>query len=339
MNAILRYGFATLAFVGLMTGPVLATAAPAQTPATLFVEDSAKFFSESAKEKAKSIIASAMGAGNRQVHLETYEALSTEERASYDKKDSDKKKFWEEWGKTKARGDRGILIAICKSPGGIEVLVDSQFRDHGFSADKRAKLMTIFMDALPKAAKVAKDKTDKSEKEAMDIRDAALISAAEFLKADMPTTLLTPAKDKNANKEQTKADGGGSNLQKYLCIGICVLLGGWLIMGLIRAFSGGGGGGSGGPGGGGGGGGFMSGMMGGLFGAMAGMWLYNNVFGGGMSSAMGDSGSNMSDGGGTESGGAGDFSGDAGSGGDFGGDSGGGGDYGGGGGDYGGGDF
>ena len=66
----------------------------------------------------------------------------------------------------------------------------------------------------------------------------------------------------------------------WICLGLCVLLGVWLVIGIIRAFTGGGGGGGGYGGGGGGGGGFGSSLMGGLFGAMAGMWLYNSMFGG-----------------------------------------------------------
>src|SRR5262249_11726551 len=82
----------------------------------------------------------------------------------------------------------------------------------------------------------------------------------------------------------------------WICIGLCVLLGIWLIVGLFRAITGAGRGYAGGPGYGGGGpgyaggpgyggggfggGGFFSGLLGGLFGAVAGNWLYNNVFGG-----------------------------------------------------------
>ena len=69
-----------------------------------------------------------------------------------------------------------------------------------------------------------------------------------------------------------------SDLGAWLCIGVVVLLGIWLVFALVRAFTGGGGGGGGGGyggGGGGGGGGFFPALMGGLFGAAAGMWLYD----------------------------------------------------------------
>jgi uncharacterized protein len=143
---------------------------------------------------------------------------------------------------------------------------------------------------------------------------------------------------------------------------VVVGLGAWLVIGLIRAvFRGGGSPGGMAPGmgggygyGGSGGGGFLSSLMGGLFGAAAGMWMYDRFFGHDASaSSWTDPGrDNTSDGFQGQdtsfSGSGGDFGDNSGndsgnsSGGDFGGgssgDSGGWGDSGGGGGDFGGGD-
>src|SRR5205807_8678908 len=75
----------------------------------------------------------------------------------------------------------------------------------------------------------------------------------------------------------------------WICLGIVVLLAIWLVVALIRAFTGSGsggyGGGGGGYGGGGGGGGFFPALMGGLFGAAAGMWMYDRFFSGHASAA------------------------------------------------------
>jgi uncharacterized protein len=134
----------------------------------------------------------------------------------------------------------------------------------------------------------------------------------------------------------------------WIVLAAIVFLGFWLVMTIFRAIGrglgGGGPAGPGGPGGygyGGGGRGFFSSMLGGIFGAAAGTWLYDSFRGGGHSNAWGDSqnpnsfGSNDAAPPGDEPG-AGDFSGDpGGGGGDFGGDSGGGDS----GGDSGGGDF
>jgi uncharacterized protein len=240
-------------------------------------------------------------------------------------------RFWADFTQSDAKGDRakGIYILICRSPGHIHILADKALRDRGFDNAKESRVREILFASF-------KDAKDKSDTEQTSIRDKGLLDAISYLRSEVP--VATTAKNADAKKES-------SGIWGYVCIGLAVLLGIWLIFGLIRAFSGGGGGGGGGPGGGGGGGGgFMTGLLGGLFGAMAGMWLYNNLLGGHTdSSAWGGDNSLGDSGGSAGESGTGDFSGDSGSGGDYdggsggGGDWGGGGDTGGGGGDWGGG--
>src|SRR5207248_4029772 len=113
----------------------------------------------------------------------------------------------------------------------------------------------------------------------------------------------------------------------WVCHAVVGLLVVWLIIGIIRGVSnrgapgygyGGGGGGYG--GGGGGGGGFCSSLLGGMFGAAAGMWMYSHFFGGSTPTAHGgDSGAGAAGGGAA----GGDYGNDAGNVGDVGG-----GDYG-----------
>ena len=64
----------------------------------------------------------------------------------------------------------------------------------------------------------------------------------------------TTTQERHANNEAP----GGMSIGGWICLGLCVLLGVWLVIGLIRAFTGGGGGYGGGGYGGGGGGGFGS---------------------------------------------------------------------------------
>ena len=178
--------------------------------------------------------------------------------------------------------------------------------------------------------------------EALATRDAALLSLTDFVVDQLKDTSIPDAGKSGAAAK--KAGGGGLSILQWVLIiggGLLVM---WLVIGLIRALTGGGGGGGGGGpgGGGGGGGGFGTSLLGGMFGAMAGMYLYNSMFGGGMSSASAADGTSAADGGGGDTG-EGNFDGGAeggGGGGDWG-DSGGGdgagGDWGGGGGDFGGG--
>jgi uncharacterized membrane protein YgcG len=124
--------------------------------------------------------------------------------------------------------------------------------------------------------------------------NAGLEALVATVKQSMPTT--TPA----AGKAPVEADN--NMMGTLLGIG-AIVIGVWFLMALFRAMSGGTGGG------------FMSSLLGGLFGAAAGMMLYNALF----------SGHNTWSGGGDADSGGYDGSG--------------GGDWGGGGGDFGGGDF
>jgi hypothetical protein len=297
MRLFSRCGIAVLASIAWLSAPESALASARETPAQLIIEDNAKLFSEDAKQQAKNTVSGAMGIGNRQVHIETYEALSAEERKQFE---AAKETFWGDWAKTKAQGNRGIEILICKEPKHVHVLADKTMREHGFSPEKDAALKNVIVSHF---------KTGDF--------NGGLRAAAEYVKAEMPKDIAAKSKNDQNNK-------GGTSVGTWICLGVCILLGIWLVIGLIRAFSGGGGGM-----GGAGGGGFFTSLLGGLFGAMAGMWLYNSFFGGHDSSAWGGDGGGGDYGGGDDAG-AGDY-GDSGTGGDWGGDAGGGGDFGGGG--------
>jgi uncharacterized protein len=168
--------------------------------------------------------------------------------------------------------------------------------------------------------------------------DQALIHLTGFVIDQLKDT-SAPATTGAGNGRQAVNDranaGGGTSVGSYICLGLCVLLGVWLVIGLVRAFTGGGGGYGPGGYGGGGGGGFFPSLIGGMFGAAAGMWLYDSFFRDHSSAAASDAGGGY---GGNDGTGDGDFDrGSEGGAGDFGNDADGGGDYGGG--DYGGGDF
>lgn len=252
------------------------------------------------------------------------------------------RKFWVDFTQREAKDERakGVFILVCRHPGRVEMIADKVMRDNGFDKSKEDGIRDILLASF-------KDAAGKPDAEATAIRDKGLLEASRVLHNEVPVTTDTKAAHVMPKNEESK----GSGIMGYVCIGLAVLVGLWLVFGLIRAFTGGGGGGGGMGGGGmggGGGGGFMTGLLGGLFGSMAGMWLYNNMMGGGMSSAFGNSGADSSGGDSGNTGdeaGTGDFSGDSGSGGDFDGDSGGtggdsgGGDWGGGGDTGGGGDW
>ncbi len=236
----------------------------------------------------------------------------------------------------------GVYVLICLDPGHVEVVADREMRDKGFQATKERQLATEVAKGLRGAG------NEKTADEKIAAQDKALLNAVQYLRTNLPSANADVKKQtrqpttRDDGKSAQGPDRSGGGWLKWICIGVAVLAGIWVIFAIIRAFSGGGTGtaGPGGGGFGGGGGGFMSSMLGGLFGAAAGMWVYDQFFGG--RSHSGDyygGNTNYGDQGGVTDEGAGDFSGDPGAGADFDGDSGGGADFGdAGGGDFGGGD-
>jgi uncharacterized protein len=254
--------------------------------------------------------------------------------------------FFGKWARDMAqsRGEKGVFTLAYVAPERFFVVtVADEVVDvnRGFGNGKAKSLDNKIKLAFEEALK-------KPAEEAKALRDRGLLSGADYLAAQLKNTTVPDGKKTGEVRNNAAGGGGGrSSLSWVLIIGGGLLVM-WLVIGLIRALTGGGGGGGGGGhGGGGGGGGFGSSLMGGMFGAMAGMYLYNSMFGGGMSSAAasdGDYGGGDTGGGGADDGnfdngaeggaGGGDWgdSGGDGAGGDWGGgDGGGGGDFGGGG--------
>jgi uncharacterized protein len=329
--------FAMLSFVVFGLTAPLAMASKAAGEAThagqLKVDDQGATFTTDGIKTAKSAFEAVKFQAETHMTIVTWGKVPEKKVSEYEKAKGDRTtlmRFFRDQAKelAKQRNAKGIFVLISRE-GSAVVAIDDRQTDvqRGFTDSKLERLQELFTEAFKSAA----GKPDKNGPEALQLRDKALLDAVNYVAEELKNTTVPDA----AVKNDAVGKVGGMGIGGWICIGISVLLGVWLIVGLIRMFTGGGGG-YGGPGYGGGGGGFFSGLMGGLFGAMAGMYLYNSLFGSDMSSASAadasaDPGSGA---------GAGDWDG----GGDGGGSSydNGGGDYGGGGdwgGDFGGGDF
>ena len=327
----------------LLAMPVQASKAIPKEAGSLVVygNPESKLFTQDGIDRAKSALAGVQFERGLHLTIDTYAEMPAGKKAAFAALGDDKErkaKFYKDWAHERATDEKakGPFVLICRKPGHIEVLVDKQSRERGFTHEDETKLREILQKGFQEAK-------DKPEAEQLQTRDDALKSAVNHLIGDFKGTTTTAASKTASGKDASGSTGMG--IGGWICIGVVVLVVIWVAIALFRALTGGGGGGGGMGGGGGGGGGFMSSMFGGLFGAMAGMWIYNSMFGGGSMFGGSDSSNNSygdsgGDGGGDT--GAGDYSGDAGSGGDFdggGGDYGGGGDWGGGGDGGGGGDF
>ena len=301
-------------------------------PGRLIVQDGGKLFTEEGIRKAQDEFARLQSKTGREVWIETLPELPKAEKAKYDALDPKvagaQHRFFVEFAKAEAKEDRakGVYILICKSPGHIAIIVDQEMRTKGFSASKEDDLAR----QLTKDLREAKAQ-EKPEDQAAG-RNKALFSAVEYLERELPAAasdVKTTTKPQAAG-DTPPAEKKGSNIMSYVCIGIVALLGIWMVVALIRMFTGGGSGGGGGMGGGGGGTGFFGGLMGGLFGAVAGMWMYDQFFGHHGSNAYAGDGGAANGTQGVDDTGSGNFDNDNGAGGSFDNGGGGGGDFGGG---------
>jgi uncharacterized protein len=335
--------------VALILAGLLAAAAPAAAVPPR-VNDEAKFFSDEAIDNANRVISQIDRQYHRGLLIETVAAVPQDLQAQLD--ESGKEKFFEKWAAERVEKAelKGIYVLICKNPSHIQVAIDKATRQKAFTHDDRSQMLRKVLPLMKEK------KYDDALSTMVDFVRSTLNSRAALLRTGPVESPLggpeplPPPRPTNVIRPQAS---GGMSPMGWIVVAAVVFLGFWLVMTILRAIGRGFGGGAGpggpvgpgGPGGygyGGGGGGFLSSMLGGVFGAAAGNWLYDSFRGGGHSNAFGDSqnagsfGSNEAPPPGNEPG-SGDFSGDSGGGGDFGSDSGGGGDFGGGGGDFGGG--
>lgn len=289
-----------------------------------FVRDHGEYFSSRVINEATDIIREIKRRDHREVQIDTFR----EKPAGKDFSD------WER-ELARARDLDGIQVLICRQPAHIGVAVGNETRK-------------VFTPAHQQGfEKIMKTRFNERK------FDEGLLEGVRYIQRALDAGTRGEAVP-TGHGAHTGIGGGATNWGGLICMMLVLAGVVWLVIGMVRAFTGSGGYGAGGPGMGGygGGGGFMSGLMGGLFGAMAGNWLYHNMFGSGSgygsSTAYGDSGDagggqRPDDGqdystSGTDYNEGGDSGGDYGDsgGGDAGGDYGGG-DFGGGGGDFGGG--
>lgn len=289
------------------------------------VRDEAKVFSPETVAKANEMIRRMVTEHKKELLVETLAAIPSVEKGGPDLKNNAATKKWiQEYalGRAKSNSVDGVYLLLIQEPRKFQFEIGTKTQQKAFTIANRS-------EAEKKIIPLLKDNK----------MDEALLALVNFVQ-EKYTEHHQVAGNRNRGVQPVAAQQGENNpLLGYLCLGALVLGGIMLVMGLIRGFSGmGGGGGMGGPGYGGGGGGFFSNFLGGMFGAAAGMWMYDSFFGHGGSHAWGAGNDNSSTLGGSGNDRDTDYTG---SGGDWGGggsdSSSSGGDWGGGGGDFGGG--
>lgn len=290
------------------------------------LRDNGNFFSKQAKIEANRNINELGQRFKKELVVETYAEIPSDLKLGVDLEDKAAfNRLFEQWATRQAKQQtvNGIYILLTKVPAHLHVVVGNETQKHSFTLKDREALVKGMLGKL-------RNKQN----------DEALLGAVNFVAVTMKEHSVS--RSNISSRVQPPSETDTKSPLSWLIpvlIGLVVV---WIIFALVKALSRTGGGGVGAGGGmmpsGLGGGGFFSSLLGGVFGAAAGMWLYDQFSGhhgsanagewddrGGSSNAgdaRGDtdySGSGGDFGGGSDSGG-GDFGGDSGgdsSGGDF----------------------
>ena len=112
------------------------------------IEDAAGFFSAEAVSEANDIIRAIESMYERDVRVETYDAVP--ESLKDDLARDGREKFYADWLNRRAKelGVRGVFVLITRTPGRVQVGVDRATRRRAFTADDadalREALVTAF---------------------------------------------------------------------------------------------------------------------------------------------------------------------------------------------------
>lgn len=299
------------------------------------IEDRAELFSAQVREQAEKDLQALRNRSGMEVRVETYPSVPEGKQAEVAKLDkAGREKFFADWLKKRA-GEvhaHGLLVLICKDPQHLRIGSGNEAARMGFTLDQRNNL--------------SREMIQQFRNRQFDQALKDLVSSMEGMKFGHRSAQGSPPVAGHASQERPAPPPPrnmipGNNGMNFVWM-LVIVVGGIMLLKMIfgaMARAAGGAGTAASPLGGTGGG-FMSG----LFGSMAGMWLYDSLFnhsrggdffnhhgGSHHDNTFSDNSSNDSFGGGFGSSDGSDFSssgGDFGGGSDFGGgDSGGGGDW------------
>ena len=318
--------------LSLVFGP---TSSPAGTSG---VRDGAGFFSDNATRRAEVAIAELQRTAKKEMLVETLARIPADLAQGLDLRDkSAMNRFFEKWSVDKAREHKvdGIYVLITREPSHLQVVVGNETQRKLFTQNDRQTLVDTMLGQLR-----AKRPDD------------ALLDGVGFVGKTVGSRIAgsrpsspgptSPVAESSAAATARNPQSGASSIPwgGILVLLAVVVIGVMIVVRVLRALFGGRGRNNNGmqggfAGAGAGGGGFMRSLLGGIFGAAAGMWLYDAFTGHGTAWGSDHSTGATPDDSGGGSGGVdtdysssgGDF-GDSSGGGDFGGgDSGGGGDF------------
>jgi uncharacterized protein len=228
------------------------------------LRDNGAFFSEPAKAEASRNIGEIGKRFKKDLVIETFQGIPEDFKSGVDLRNrASVNRFFEQWTVRQARqqGVNGIYILLSKEPAHLQVVVGNETQNKAFTLQDRDALVATMLARL-------RNKQN----------DEALLAGVNFVAATMKSHAVArsggpaPKRSETANAE--------SSPWGWVLAAVLGAVAAWVVVGIIRSiFRAGGntGGAAAAPASGGGG--FFSSLLGGMFGAAAGMWLYDQFSG------------------------------------------------------------
>ena len=276
--------------------------APTRASAAEIVDGGVFFTADTLASANKSILELEQKSGHT-VRFETFAAVPADKVETVSKMDAKQREtFFSSWvhDRAEATQSRGIVVLMCRQPSHLNVWVGKPIQQAGFGAAQaktvkeamltsfRAKeydkgltnavsLLSTTFSGLKAPASKSATQTPRDPKHAGQPTPATV--------RHVPAASV-PGQHAPSHAHQAPLHANPASAWPGIITVLMLVVGGIFAVSMIRRMFGGGGhsqGGYGAPGGGyggggyggGGGGGFMNGLAGGIFGAVAGNWLYN----------------------------------------------------------------
>lgn len=261
----------------LLLSTLLALAPLAAQAGSVGISDEGGFFSEAAKADATANIREVQRTLKKDIRIETFPQIPDALRQGVNLQDKAAlARLYNDWAVQQARQQavNGVYILLVKEPPHLQAVVGNETQKQAFTLGDRETLVRTMIARLR-----AKD------------YDGALREATAFIATTMrnhagqqPGAVAPSAAGRSS--ASSSSGSSGFSLGSILPLVIFGLIA-WFAIGFIRSLFGGGNRGNygqgmdaqGNPIGGAGGGGFGRSLLGGLFGAAAGMWMYDSFFG------------------------------------------------------------
>jgi uncharacterized protein len=221
--------------------------------------DGGGFFSDFAKAEANRQLLELGLRFKKEVVIETFKAIPAEVSQGVNLQDrAAVNRMFEVWTLQQAREQRvnGIYILLSKEPAHLQVIIGNDTQRSLFTTRDRTALIEVMLGKL----------RAKQPDEAL-LQGVSVIASA--MKSHVMDRAQPHVQNRPAGEKEEPSPWG------WVLAAVVGFLVAWLVIGLVRSmFSGGATGAT--PGSGGG---FMTSLLGGMFGAAAGMWLYDQFSG------------------------------------------------------------